>query len=122
MKGFPVDISAFDSREGLFVVHQGNKAGARYALDTDTVTLGHDPTSDIFFDDITVSSCHAEVSRQGDRYWIRDMGSVNGTYVNRELISREKIELSEGDEVQVGRFKLVFVHGGSVEISTDKSS
>ena len=106
-----VDRSAFGRHQGLFVVNQGAKAGARYALDSDLVSLGRDPDSDIFLDDITVSRRHAEVRREGARYWIRDAGSLNGTYVNRRLV--EDGELSEGDEVQVGKFKLVFVHGTS---------
>ncbi len=104
-----VDRSAFRRSEGLFVVNQGPKAGARYALDTDPVTLGRHPDSDIFLDDITVSHRHAEVRRSGDDYLIRDMDSLNGTYLNHRLV--DEGELSEGDEVQIGRFKLVFVHG-----------
>ena len=106
-----VDRSAFGPHQGLFVVNQGPKAGARYALDSDVVCLGRDPNSDIFLDDVTVSRRHAEVERSGARYSIRDVGSLNGTYVNRELV--EQGELNEGDEVQVGKFKLVFVHGTS---------
>ncbi|MCY3616426.1 MAG: FHA domain-containing protein [Acidimicrobiaceae bacterium] len=106
-----VDRSAFGRHQGLFIVNQGAKAGARYALDSDVVSLGRDPASDIFLDDITVSRRHAEVERDGARYSIRDVGSLNGTYVNRKRIERG--ELSEGDEVQVGKFKLVFVHGTS---------
>ena len=106
-----VDRSAFGRHQGLFVVNQGAKAGARYALDSDVVSLGRDPNSDIFLDDVTVSRRHAEVERRGARYSIRDVGSLNGTYVNRKLV--EQGELSEGDEVQVGKFKLVFVHGTS---------
>jgi len=106
-----VDRSAFGRHEGLFVVNQGSKAGARYALDSDVVSVGRDPDSDIFLDDITVSRRHAEVERDGARYSIRDVGSLNGTYVNRQLV--DEGELNEGDEVQVGKFKLVFVHGTS---------
>ena len=106
-----VDRSAFGRHQGLFIVNQGAKAGARYALDSDVVSLGRDPSSDIFLDDITVSRRHAEVARDGARYSIRDVGSLNGTYVNRQLV--EHGELSEGDEVQVGKFKLIFVHGTS---------
>ena len=106
-----VDRSAFGRHQGLFVVNQGPKAGARYALDSDLVSVGRDPQSDIFLDDITVSRLHAEVARDGARYSIRDVGSLNGTYVNRRLVDQG--ELSEGDEVQIGKFKLVFVHGTS---------
>ena len=106
-----VDRSAFGPHQGLFVINHGAKAGARYALDADMVSVGRDPGSDIFLDDITVSRRHAEVERDGARYSIRDVGSLNGTYVNRKLVDQG--ELNEGDEVQVGKFKLVFVHGTS---------
>lgn len=104
-----IDRSEFGPHEGLFVVIQGAKAGARYALDGDVVTLGRHPKSDIFLDDITVSRRHAEVRRDGARYWVADAGSLNGTYVNRART--EEAELDDGDEIQVGKFKLVFVHG-----------
>ena len=104
-----IDRSQFGLHEGLFVVPQGPKAGARYALDSDTVAIGRHPDSDIFLDDITVSRRHAEVRREGSRYWVKDVGSLNGTYVNRERA--DDLELVDGDEMQVGKFKLVFVHG-----------
>lgn len=104
-----IDRSGFGPHEGLFVVPQGPKAGARYALDSDRVTVGRHPESDIFLDDITVSRRHAEVRREGARYWVSDVGSLNGTYVNRERADDR--ELADGDELQVGKFKLVFVHG-----------
>ena len=104
-----IDRSDFGPHEGLFVVPQGPKAGARYSLDDDLVTVGRHPESDIFLDDITVSRRHAEVRRDGARYWVRDVGSLNGTYVNRERADDR--ELIDGDELQVGKFKLVFVHG-----------
>lgn len=107
--GIEVDRSAFGAHEGLFVVLQGAKAGARYALDDDLVKLGRHPKSTIFLDDVTVSRRHAEVRRDGARYWVSDVGSLNGTYVNRERV--DDTELADGDELQIGKFKLVFVHG-----------
>lgn len=106
-----IDRSGFGPRDGLFVVTQGAKAGARYALDADLVSVGRHPRSDIFLDDITVSRLHAEVSRDEASYRIRDVGSLNGTYLNRRLV--DSAELSDGDEVQIGKFKLVFVHGAA---------
>ena len=108
-----VDRSAFGVHEGLFVVVQGAKAGARYALDSDIVTLGRHPRSDIFLDDVTVSRRHAEVRREGARYWVTDAGSLNGTYLNGERV--DDSEMTDGNELQVGKFKLVFVHGTSSE-------
>lgn len=106
-----VDRSQFGPHQGLFVVHQGAKAGARIALSGDLLSVGRDPLSDIFLDDITVSRRHAEVRREGSRYSIRDTGSLNGTYLNRRLV--DDVELQEGDEVQIGKFKLVFARGTS---------
>lgn len=104
-----VDRSAFGQEEGLLISNQGVKAGARIALDSDLLSLGRDPESDIFLDDITVSYRHAQVRREDSLYWIADLGSLNGTYVNRRRI--EECELREGDEIQIGKFKLVFTHG-----------
>ena len=94
---------------GLFVVESGPKAGARYGLEAELTTLGRHGDADIFFDDVTVSRRHAEVQRTDDRYLVRDSGSLNGTYVNRERI--ESALLQDGDELQIGRFRLVFFHG-----------
>ena len=87
----------------------GPKAGARYALDSDVVTVGRHPNSVIFLDDISVSRRHAEVRRVGSRYLVRDVGSLNGTYIERQRVDEH--ELADGEELQIGRFKLVFVHG-----------
>lgn len=103
------DRARFPHDCGLFVVESGPKAGARYGLEAELTTLGRHGDADIFFDDITVSRHHAEVQRTGDRYLVSDTGSLNGTYVNRERI--ESTLLQDGDEVQVGRFRLVFFHG-----------
>jgi hypothetical protein len=92
---------------GLLVVKRGPNTGARYVLDSDVTKAGRHPESDIFLDDITVSRRHAEFVRQSAGYAVRDVGSLNGTYVNRERI--EEIALSSGDEVQIGKFKLVYL-------------
>lgn len=92
---------------GMLIVRQGSKRGSRMALDTDRVTIGRHPESDIFLDDITVSRRHAEVIRTESGHDVIDAGSLNGTYVNRELVERGS--LADGDELQVGKFKLVYV-------------
>ncbi len=104
-----IDRSSFRIDQALFLVLQGPKTGARYALDTDLVRIGRHPESDIFLDDITVSRRHAEVQRAAGRYTVCDVGSLNGTYVNRKII--DQIDLADGDEVQIGKYKLVFAHG-----------
>jgi pSer/pThr/pTyr-binding forkhead associated (FHA) protein len=93
----------------LLVVRRGPNAGARFLLDHDVTTSGRHPDSDIFLDDVTVSRRHAEFHREGGTFTVRDVGSLNGTYVNRERV--EAATLSNGDEVQVGKFRLVFIAG-----------
>jgi pSer/pThr/pTyr-binding forkhead associated (FHA) protein len=100
-------------REGtaMLVVRRGPNAGSRFLLDKDVVTAGRHPESDIFLDDITVSRRHAEIRRSGGGggFTVHDVGSLNGTYLNRERV--EDDELTNGDELQVGKFKLVFFAG-----------
>jgi FHA domain/zinc-ribbon domain len=104
------DYSAVDSLPpgtALLVVLRGPNAGSRFLLDDDFTSTGRHPDSDIFLDDVTVSRRHAEFYRTGDRFTVRDVGSLNGTYVNRERI--EEAELFGGDEVQIGKFRLLFL-------------
>jgi hypothetical protein len=104
-----VDRSLFPPELGILLVQHGPKSGSRYVLDQPIVTAGRHPHSDIFLDDVTVSRRHAEIRREGDTYVVRDVGSLNGTYVNRRLV--ESTRLEDGDELQIGRFKLLFFHG-----------
>jgi len=94
----------------MLVVKRGPNAGSKYVLDAEVTSAGRHPDSDIFLDDITVSRRHAEFIHRGTTYHVRDVGSLNGTYVNRERA--EDAELKHGDEVQIGKFKLVFFSGG----------
>lgn len=95
---------------GQLVVTRGPTAGARYALDGDVTTIGRHPDSGIFLDDVTVSRRHAEVRRgEGGLFLLADAGSLNGTYVDGERI--EEVALREGAQVQVGKYRLVFVIG-----------
>lgn len=96
-----------DEAEGLLIVARGPNVGARISLSTEVTTLGRHPESSIFLDDITVSRRHAEISKRGGALVVRDVGSLNGTYVNRERV--EEAVLEPGDELQIGKFKLVFV-------------
>jgi len=104
-----IDRSSFRADQGMLVVLHGANAGARIALDADLIQVGRHPESDIFLDDITVSRRHAEIVRDSTSYRVRDVGSLNGTYVNRDLVTES--ELSDGDEVRIGKYKLVFAHG-----------
>ena len=100
-----VDISELEPGTALMVGVRGPNRGARFLLDRDVVTAGRHPDSDIFLDDITVSRRHAEFRREANRYWVHDVGSLNGTYVNGERAEDQLV--NTGDEVQIGKFKLV---------------
>jgi pSer/pThr/pTyr-binding forkhead associated (FHA) protein len=106
-----LSISLGDLRpgQGVLVVKRGPNAGSTFLLDRDATTIGRHPSSDIFLDDITVSRRHAEVLREGGRFLVKDVGSLNGTYVNRARV--DVAELVSGDEVQIGKFRLVFFQG-----------
>ena len=106
---FPDSASfgALPPGSALLLVMRGSNAGSRFRLDGDLTTAGRHPDSDIFLDDVTVSRRHAEFCRYGARFTVRDVGSLNGTYVNRERI--EEAELAGGDEVQIGKFRLLFL-------------
>lgn len=102
-------VEALRHGTALLVVLRGPNTGARFLLDSDEVTSGRHPDSDIFLDDVTVSRKHANFRREGEVFLVRDAGSLNGTYVNRERI--EEATLRTGDEVQIGKFRLVFYAG-----------
>jgi pSer/pThr/pTyr-binding forkhead associated (FHA) protein len=95
--------------QALLVVKRGPNAGSKILIDKDVTTVGRHPESDIFLDDITVSRRHAELRRKDGRFAVQDMGSLNGTYVNRDRV--ENTQLANGDELQIGKFKLVFFGG-----------
>jgi pSer/pThr/pTyr-binding forkhead associated (FHA) protein len=94
---------------GVLIVKRGPNAGSKFFLDTDATSVGRHPDSNIFLDDVTVSRKHAEIRRGADGFRLHDVGSLNGTYVNRERV--EDAALASGDEIQVGKFKLVFLAG-----------
>jgi pSer/pThr/pTyr-binding forkhead associated (FHA) protein len=102
-------VDALRSGEALLVVKRGPNAGSRFLLDRDTTSAGRHPDSDIFLDDVTVSRRHAEFRREGGEFVVIDVGSLNGTYVNREPV--DQAVLAGGDEVQIGKFRLVFLTG-----------
>ena len=92
--------------QGLLVIKGGPSAGSTVLIERDVTRLGRSPDSDVFLNDITVSRRHAEILREGGGFLIKDAGSLNGTYVNRERV--DSAELASGDELQVGKFKVVF--------------
>ena len=103
------DRAQFPQNCGLLVVESGPKAGARYGLEAEVVTIGRHSQADVFLDDITVSRRHAQIEQINGHYRVSDTGSLNGTYVNRERI--DNLDLHDEDEIQIGRFRFVFFHG-----------
>jgi pSer/pThr/pTyr-binding forkhead associated (FHA) protein len=101
--------SELESGQALLVVQRGPNAGSRFLMDVDVTTAGRDPRSDIFLDDVTVSRKHAEFRREEGRFFVRDVGSLNGTYVNGRRV--EETELANDDALQIGKFKLTFYVG-----------
>ena len=99
-------ISALPSGSALLVVRRGPNVGARFLLDADSTVAGRHPDADIFLDDVTVSRRHADFVRVGTAFQVRDLGSLNGTYFDGVRI--ESALLSDGAEVQVGKFRLTF--------------
>jgi pSer/pThr/pTyr-binding forkhead associated (FHA) protein len=91
----------------LVVRSGGGRAGETFPLDKDRITIGRSPDCDIFLDDVTVSRRHAVVVKQDDALQIEDEGSLNGTFLNRKRI--ESGELADGDELQIGKYKLAFL-------------
>ncbi len=85
----------------------GNRVGESFPLEGDRMTVGRRPDSDVFLDDVTVSRDHALLVRRNGEFYLDDLGSLNGTYVNRRRI--ESHRLADGDELQVGKYKLTFL-------------
>jgi pSer/pThr/pTyr-binding forkhead associated (FHA) protein len=101
-----VPLGELPRETGVLIVRAGAQAGARFTLDAPLTRLGRHPESEISLDDITVSRRHAEIERTPDGYVVRDAGSLNGTYVNQDRI--DAAALHHGDELQIGKFRLVF--------------
>ena len=105
----PVDVDEVVAHEGAALVVRagGGRVGESFALDGDRMTIGRRPDSDVFLDDVTVSRDHALLVKRGGDYYLDALGSLNGTYVNRHRIESHRLE--DGDELQVGKFKLTFL-------------
>ena len=100
-------IGELPTGSALLVVKRGPNAGSRFVLDQPVTSAGRHSNSDIFCDDITVSRRHAEFRRHNSEFQVVDVGSLNGTYVNREPV--QSAVLANGDEIQIGKFRLVFL-------------
>lgn len=102
-------VAALPAQSALLIVHRGPGAGSRFLLDQDNSVAGRHPEADIFLDDVTVSRKHAEFSRSGNTFSVRDLGSMNGIFVAGERV--DEAVLSNGVEVLIGKFRLTFYLG-----------
>jgi len=105
----PLPTEPLEEGNALLVIKKGPDAGMSFTINRDLIIVGRHPESDIFLDDITVSRRHAEIRREGAAFELLDTGSLNGTYLNRERIETSKLE--SGDEIQIGKFRLLFFTG-----------
>ena len=104
------EVAGLPPGNALLVV-RNHEPGNRFLLDDDVVRVGRHPDSDIFLDDITVSRQHAELRRGGAGWTVADQGRLNGTYVNRDRV--DMAALHYGDEIQIGKYRLLFFAGGA---------
>jgi hypothetical protein len=105
----PVELDDMIAREGAALVVRagGGRVGESFPIDHERMSIGRRPDSDVFLDDVTVSRDHAILVRRGEEIHLDDLGSLNGTYVNRRRIDSQRLE--DGDEVQIGKYKLTFL-------------
>ncbi|QWW20669.1 FHA domain-containing protein [Schaalia sp. 19OD2882] len=100
-------VEALPAGSALLIVQRGPNTGARFLLDAEVTNAGRSPRSDIFLDDVTVSRKHCQfLPHEGGVHMVRDSGSLNGTYVNRERV--DQAVLKAGDEVQIGKYRLTY--------------
>jgi hypothetical protein len=104
-----VNIVGVAPGTAMLIVRRGPSEGTTFLLDADVTTVGRGDFADVVLDDVTVSRNHAEIRRLPEGWRLRDVGSLNGTYVNRERI--DEVLLAGGDEVQIGKYRFVFLVG-----------
>ncbi|HEX4186951.1 MAG TPA: FHA domain-containing protein [Solirubrobacteraceae bacterium] len=103
----PVELEEVTEHGPALVIRAGGgRVGESYGVNGERVSIGRRPDSDVFLDDVTVSRDHAVLIERADQWYLDDCGSLNGTYVNRSRIESQRLE--EGDEVQIGKYKLTF--------------
>lgn len=101
-------VAALPAGSALLIVQRGPNTGARFLLDHEVIHAGRSPKADIFLDDVTVSRRHSQfLAGENGTHIVRDSGSLNGTYVNRERV--DQAELHSGDEVQIGKYRLTYI-------------
>ena len=109
----PEDIEAVTGLApdtALLIINPGGSESERILINSDITTVGRHPDSDIFLDNITVSRNHARFVREGTTFFLEDLGSLNGTYVNRRIVE-SRVRLAQGDEIQIGRYRATISMG-----------
>jgi pSer/pThr/pTyr-binding forkhead associated (FHA) protein len=103
----PVELGEVTANGPALVIRVGGgRVGESFAVDRERMSIGRRPDAEVFLDDVTVSRDHALLVRRGEQWYLDDCGSLNGTYVNRSRIESQRLD--EGDEVQIGKYKLTF--------------
>lgn len=103
----PVDVGDVAAQSGALVIRSGGgRVGQSFPMTGEKMTIGRSPETSVFLDDVTVSREHATLVRRGGDWFLDDSGSLNGTYVNRQRVDSHRLQ--DGDELQVGKFKLTF--------------
>jgi len=95
--------------KAMVVINKGSNVGSRFLITSAVSSIGRASASDIFLDDVTVSRAHAVIEKNESGFSINDAGSLNGTYVNN--ISTARQDLKSGDQIQIGKFHLLFISG-----------
>ena len=112
------EVCAPGSDRAMIVIHRGPAQGSRFLLDSNTVSIGRSPESDVFLDDVTVSRKHAHIERVNNEFSIADSHSLNGTYVNSISVTTQVLRM--GDEIQVGKFHALFFGNSHIKNLGDK--
>ena len=112
------EICVSGSERAMLVIHRGPAQGSRFLLDTDVVSIGRSPESDVFLDDVTVSRKHAQIDRTNSEFSISDSHSLNGTYVNSISVTNQVLRM--GDEIQIGKFHALFFGNSHIKSSGEK--
>ena len=105
-------ITALPEGSAMLIALSGPSRGARFLLNSDLTSIGRSTDNEIFLDDVTVSRKHAQIIRSGKSYSVKDLGSLNGTYVDGKV--EESAQLSDGKELHIGKYRLHFFVGGKV--------
>ena len=100
-----------NGESAMVFIHRGPSRGARFLITSEGSTIGRSPSSDIFLDDVTVSRSHATIKREDSQFLFADSGSLNGSYINNQQSSSHT--LSTGDEIQIGKFHMLFIGSGT---------